>query len=124
MVIATDAPVDARNLERMAARAMMRLGRTGAAGGNGSGDYSIAFPTSPDLRIRPLVEPSGRNLPHSVKVLPNDAMSAAFLRRYRSYGQIQFTLSGDDNNGPWPYRRGPPFGPHTRHRKYRVLKSN
>ena len=45
IVIATDAPVDARNLERMAARAIMGLARTGAAGSNGSGDYAIAFST-------------------------------------------------------------------------------
>lgn len=45
VVIATDAPVDARNLKRMAARAMLGLGRTGAAGSNGSGDYAIAFST-------------------------------------------------------------------------------
>jgi D-aminopeptidase len=45
IVIATDAPVDARNLERMGARAMMGLARTGAAGTNGSGDYAIAFTT-------------------------------------------------------------------------------
>ena len=43
IVIATDAPVDARNLNRLAARTMMGLARTGAAGSNGSGDYAIAF---------------------------------------------------------------------------------
>lgn len=43
VVIATDAAVDHRNLMRMAARSMMGLGRTGAAGSNGSGDYAIAF---------------------------------------------------------------------------------
>lgn len=46
IVIATDAPVDARNLKRMAARAMLGLGRTGSAGSNGSGDYAIAFSTA------------------------------------------------------------------------------
>ena len=45
IVIATDAPVDARNLRRMGARAMMGLARTGAAATNGSGDYAIAFST-------------------------------------------------------------------------------
>ncbi len=45
IVIATDAPVDHRNLQRMGARAMMGLARTGAAGTNGSGDYAIAFST-------------------------------------------------------------------------------
>ena len=63
IVIATDAPVDARNLERMGARAMMGLARTGAAATNGSGDYAIAFTTvrSPD------------------RLLANDAMSPLFL---------------------------------------------
>ena len=62
IVIATDAPVDARNLKRLAARAMLGLGRTGAAGNNGSGDYSIAFSTS-----------------HSPNLVSNDAMSPLFL---------------------------------------------
>ena len=63
IVIATDAPVDARNLERMGARAMMGLARTGAAGSNGSGDYAVAFSTA-------------RN---PAKLVPNDEMSPLFL---------------------------------------------
>ncbi len=47
MVVATDAPLSARNLRRMASRTMLGLGRTGAAGSNGSGDYAIAFSTAP-----------------------------------------------------------------------------
>src|SRR2546430_798734 len=47
MVIATDAPVDARNLKRIAARAIMGMARTGASGSNGSGDYAIPCPTAP-----------------------------------------------------------------------------
>jgi D-aminopeptidase len=47
VVVATDAPVEARNLKRMATRAMLGLGRTGAAGLNGSGDYVIAFSAAP-----------------------------------------------------------------------------
>jgi len=62
MVIATDAPLDARNLKRIGARAIMGLARTGAAGSNGSGDYAIAFSTA---RGRP--------------PLSNDAMSPLFL---------------------------------------------
>jgi D-aminopeptidase len=62
VVLATDAPVDARNLHRLGVRAMLGLGRTGAAGNNGSGDYAIAFSTS-----------------HSKDVLSNDAMSPLFL---------------------------------------------
>ena len=46
IVIATDAPVDARNLRRMAARTMFGLARTGSSGSNGSGDYGIAFSTA------------------------------------------------------------------------------
>ena len=78
IVIATDAPVDARNLERMAARAMMGLARTGAAGSNGSGDYAIAFSTAEDVRVRTQSE-NDRNAPRSVKTLANDAMSPLFL---------------------------------------------
>lgn len=48
IVVATDAPVDSRNLSRLAARTMMGLGRTGSAASNGSGDYAIAFSTSRD----------------------------------------------------------------------------
>ena len=75
VVIATDAPVDARNLMRMAARAMLGLGRTGAAGSNGSGDYAIAFSTAPQVRIRSGEKTSSRH----IEVLPNDAMSPLFL---------------------------------------------
>jgi len=78
IVIATDAPVDARNLNRMAARAMMGLARTGAAASNGSGDYAIAFSTASDLRIKPLSE-SERNAPRNQKTLANDTMSPLFL---------------------------------------------
>ncbi|HXI14534.1 MAG TPA: P1 family peptidase [Thermoanaerobaculia bacterium] len=74
IVVATDAPVDARNLERMGARAMMGLARTGAAGTNGSGDYAIAFSTAAGLRIR-----HGEKLLRNVQLLPNDAMSPLFL---------------------------------------------
>ena len=63
IVIATDAPVDARNLERMGARAIMGLARTGAAGSNGSGDYAIAFST-----VR-----------NAAKLVSNDDMSPLFL---------------------------------------------
>jgi len=78
IVIATDAPLDARNLNRMAARAMMGLARTGAAGSNGSGDYAVAFSTAADVRIKTLNQ-NERNLPRSVKTLANDAVSPLFL---------------------------------------------
>ncbi len=46
VVVATDAPVDPRNLRRLGGRAMIGIGRTGSAGSNRSGDYAIAFSTS------------------------------------------------------------------------------
>ncbi len=73
IVIATDAPIDARQLKRMAARSMSGLARTGSAMTNGSGDYAIAFSTAPDVRVR-----MGENL-RNVKLLSNDAMSPLFL---------------------------------------------
>ncbi|MBX7173131.1 MAG: P1 family peptidase [Pyrinomonadaceae bacterium] len=74
IVIATDAPVDARQLKRMASRAMSGLARTGSAMTNGSGDYAIAFSTN--NRIKPLE--NGQNT-RNVTLLSNDAMSPLFL---------------------------------------------
>ncbi|HYG10142.1 MAG TPA: P1 family peptidase, partial [Pyrinomonadaceae bacterium] len=81
IVIATDAPVDARNLRRMAARAMMGLGRTGASGSNGSGDYVIAFSSAPEVRVRAGgdARPGDIFAPREVKLLANEAMSPLFL---------------------------------------------
>jgi D-aminopeptidase len=50
IVVATDAPLSDRNLRRLAARAIVGLGRTGSSLGNGSGDYVIAFSTHPGVR--------------------------------------------------------------------------
>lgn len=52
MVVATDAPLSDRNLERVAARAIMGLARTGSSASNGSGDYVLAFSTSSKVRRR------------------------------------------------------------------------
>ncbi len=51
IVIATDAPLSARNLERLARRSFLALGRVGSFMSNGSGDYAIAFSTNPQCRI-------------------------------------------------------------------------
>jgi D-aminopeptidase len=75
IVVATDAPVDARNLERMAQRAMMGLARTGGIASNGSGDYVIAFTTEPALRIAHSLEQKTQ----TVTLLRNDEMSPLFL---------------------------------------------
>ncbi len=72
IVVATDAPLSDRNLERLAARAIMGLARTGSFAGNGSGDYVIAFSTAASVRRAP-----GR-LPESPAELGNDAMSGLF----------------------------------------------
>src|SRR5258706_15364020 len=77
IVIATDAPIDHRNLQRLAARSMMGLARTGAAGSNGSGDYAIAFSTAPELRIR--ANANDRNAKSNIFLLSNEAMSPLFL---------------------------------------------
>ncbi len=77
IVVATDAPIDHRNLRRLAARSMMGLARTGAAGSNGSGDYAIAFSAAPELRIR--ASPNDRNSKSNVVLLSNEAMSPLFL---------------------------------------------
>jgi D-aminopeptidase len=74
MVVATDAPIDARNLKRLAGRAWLGMARTGSSGSNGSGDYAIAFSTAPQLRIHP----SEQSLTRHVELLTNDAMSPLF----------------------------------------------
>ena len=74
VVIATDAPVDARNLKRMGARSMFGLARTGAAATNGSGDYAIAFTTAIDGRVK-----SSTTQTRTTSLLSNDAMSPLFL---------------------------------------------
>ena len=75
IIIATDAPTDARNLRRLAARAWLGMARTGSAASNGSGDYAIAFSTAPQLRIRI----SEKSPTRHAELLTNDAMSPLFL---------------------------------------------
>jgi len=76
MVVATDAPLSDRNLERVAARAIMGLARTGSFASNGSGDYAIAFSTAESVR-RHLPRAPGQPAP-MVADLPNDEMSGIF----------------------------------------------
>jgi len=72
MVVATDAPLDVRNLERLAARALCGLARTGATMSNGSGDYVIAFSTAESVRR------VGDEAVRQVDALANDDMSGLF----------------------------------------------
>ena len=74
MVIATDAPLDARNLKRLAARAWVGMGRTGSSASDGSGDYAIAFSTSTQVRIHMSDVATTRK----TEVLTNSAMSPLF----------------------------------------------
>jgi D-aminopeptidase len=72
IIVATDAPLDARDLQRLAARAIFAMARTGSTFSNGSGDFAIAFSTHPTLRV------SGGNSPQQKTVLPTDAVSGLF----------------------------------------------
>ena len=72
IVVATDAPLSERNLERVGRRAIMGLSRTGSFASNGSGDYVITFSTAQGVRRRP-----GDDV-RSVEDLSNDRMSAIF----------------------------------------------
>ena len=73
MVVATDAPLTARNLDRVARRALMGLARTGSFASNGSGDYVIAFSTHPDVR-----KPRVSDTPVPLEVLVNESMTPLF----------------------------------------------
>jgi D-aminopeptidase len=73
IVIATDAPLDWRQLHRLAERSMSGLARTGSAMTNGSGDYAIAFSTASENRVR------ASEARRSIQVVGNDAMSPLFL---------------------------------------------
>jgi D-aminopeptidase len=73
MVVATDAPLNVRSIERLAMRAMMGLARTGSFASNGSGDYVIAFSTDTSGR-----RPRGSDVPIESKALANESMSPLF----------------------------------------------
>jgi len=75
IVVATDAPLSARNLERLAKRSFLALGRVGSFMSNGSGDYAIAFSTHPACRIPYRAEEAVR----TVSELENDQLSPLFL---------------------------------------------
>jgi D-aminopeptidase len=73
IVVATDAPLAARDLERLAARAVFGLARTGSSFSNGSGDYAVAFSTSRECRTR-----HGETEARPRSTLPTDALSPLF----------------------------------------------
>jgi D-aminopeptidase len=73
MVLATDAPLNARSLDRIAMRSIMGLARTGSFASNGSGDYVIAFSTDPAVR-----RPRESDAPVNTPELVNASMSPLF----------------------------------------------
>jgi D-aminopeptidase len=73
IVVATDAPIDSRDLKRLAARAVYGLARTGSSYSNGSGDFAIAFSTAADLRTK-----FGSSAAVSRTLLPTDGVSPLF----------------------------------------------
>lgn len=75
IIIATDAPLDSRNLNRLAKRAFTGLAKTGGIASNGSGDYVIAFSTDSTLRVLFLT----RDQKQTTTVLHNDAISPLFM---------------------------------------------
>lgn len=75
IVVATDAPLDSRNLERLAKRAFMGLAKTGGIASNGSGDYVIAFSVDSTLRV-PHNEVSSLR---QTNILNNEAVTPLFM---------------------------------------------
>ncbi|MBT5074111.1 MAG: S58 family peptidase [Kordiimonadaceae bacterium] len=73
MVVATDAPILSRNLDRLSKRAMMGIARAGSVAHNSSGDYVIAFSTNEDVR-----RDRGASAPVPSKTLNNASMSPLF----------------------------------------------
>jgi D-aminopeptidase len=73
IVIATDAPLSPRDLQRLAARGVFALGRTGSSYSHGSGDFAIAFSTAPDARVK-----FGETAPRAKALLPSEAISPLF----------------------------------------------
>ena len=73
VVVATDAALTARDLQRLAARGIFALARTGSSFSNGSGDYAIAFSTSAETRTR-----HGEATPRARTLLPAEAISPLF----------------------------------------------
>jgi D-aminopeptidase len=75
VIVATDAPLDSRNLKRLAKRALLGIARSGGFYSNSSGDYAIAFSTAPGLRIL-------QNSPsptQKIEILRNNLMSPLFM---------------------------------------------
>jgi D-aminopeptidase len=99
IVLATNAPLSDRNLERLARRAFLGIARTGSPMTNGSGDYAIAFSTSPDVRRTA----ERRARPAAVVDLPNEAMTPLFEAAVEATEEAVinslFAATATDGNG-------------------------
>ena len=97
IVVATDAPLDSRNLKRLAKRAILGLGRTGGIASNGSGDYVIAFSTDKASRVPYASNQTTRQL----TVVRNDAMSPLFMAAIEATEEaiINSLFHADDMRG-------------------------
>jgi D-aminopeptidase len=100
IVIATDAPLSDRNLERLAKRAFIGMGRTSTSTSNGSGDYAIAFSTAYSIPHRS--DPTTLVVP---PLMGNDAMSVLFRAVEEATEEAIYnslfmaeTVSGRDGN--------------------------
>ena len=110
LVVATDAPLDARDLRRLAARANFGLARTGSSYSNGSGDFAIAFSTSPDMRSR-FNETAAR----AHVILPVDATSPLFQAALEATEEaVTLPLPGDDRALGERHGRSDPHRPRAR----------
>lgn len=76
MIVATDAPLEARNLERVAKRAFMGLAKSGGVASNGSGDFVIAFSTNKDMRVEHKASVLTKQ---QMSVVRNDDMTPIFM---------------------------------------------
>lgn len=96
IVVATDAPLDSRSLERLAKRAFMGLAKTGGIASNGSGDYVIAFSTDSSLRV-----PFNAADIFQQNVLSNDAVSPLFMAAIEATEEaiVNSLLSADTMKG-------------------------
>jgi D-aminopeptidase len=99
IVLATDAPLSDRNLERLARRAFLGIARTGSPMTNGSGDYALAFSTNADVRRTA----DRRTHPHPIIDLPNDQMSPLFEAAVEATEEAVinslFAATATDGNG-------------------------
>jgi len=101
IVVATDAPLDARDLKRLAARAVFALARTGSTYSNGSGDFAIAFSTFAGNRV------AGGGAPQSRTFIPTDGVSGLFEATLDATEEAVYNslLQATDNGGrstPFP----------------------